>query len=45
MPSTLAEPRVDAVLSQLFAQADRDDEVASSLPEDRALPTAQPGCA
>jgi predicted O-methyltransferase YrrM len=29
---------VDAVLSQLFARADRDDEVASSLPEDRALP-------
>lgn len=39
MPSTLAEPRVDAVLSRLFAQAARDDEVASSLPEDRAVPT------
>jgi predicted O-methyltransferase YrrM len=39
MPSTLAEPRVDAVLSRLFAQAARDDEVASSLPEDRALTT------
>jgi predicted O-methyltransferase YrrM len=36
MPSSLAEPRVDAVLSRLFAAADRDDEVASSLPEDRA---------
>ena len=33
----LAEPRVDAVLSRLFAQAARDDEVTSSLPEDRAL--------
>jgi predicted O-methyltransferase YrrM len=39
MPSTLAEPRVDAVLSLLFAQADRDDEVA--LPEDRATRTAR----
>jgi len=39
MPSTLAEPRVDAVLSRLFAQADRDSEVAASLPEDRALPS------
>jgi predicted O-methyltransferase YrrM len=39
MPSTLTEPRVDAVLSRLFAQADRADEVASSLPEDRALPS------
>jgi predicted O-methyltransferase YrrM len=29
---------VDAVLSRLFAAADRDDEVASSLPQDRALP-------
>lgn len=38
MPNTLAEPRVDAVLSRLFAEAARDDEVASSLPEDRALP-------
>ncbi len=38
MPSTLADPRVDAVLSRLFAQAARDDEVASSLPEDRTLP-------
>jgi predicted O-methyltransferase YrrM len=41
MPSTLAEPRVDAVLSRLFAQADRDDEVASSLPEDRATRTSR----
>jgi predicted O-methyltransferase YrrM len=32
MPSTLAEPRVDTVLSRLFAQADRDYEVASPLP-------------
>jgi predicted O-methyltransferase YrrM len=32
---------VDAVLSRLFAQADRDDEVASSLPEDRATRTAR----
>jgi predicted O-methyltransferase YrrM len=38
MPSTLAEPRVDAVLSRLYAQAARDEEVASSVPEDRALP-------
>jgi predicted O-methyltransferase YrrM len=45
MPSALAEPRVDAVLSRLFAAAARDDQVASSLPEDRALParTAQLG--
>jgi predicted O-methyltransferase YrrM len=41
MPSTLAEPRVDTVLRRLFAQADRDDEVASSLPEDRATRTAR----
>ena len=41
MPSTLAEPRVDAVLSQLFAQADRDHEVAASLPEDRATREAR----
>jgi predicted O-methyltransferase YrrM len=39
MPGTLTKPRVDAVLSRLFAQADRADEVASSLPEDRALPS------
>jgi predicted O-methyltransferase YrrM len=32
MASTLAEPRVDTVLSRLFAQADRDYEAASSLP-------------
>ncbi len=38
MPSTLAEPRVDAVLSRLFAQAAHDDDVASSLPEGRTLP-------
>ncbi len=38
MPSTLGEPRVDAVLSCLYARAARDNEVASSLPEDRALP-------
>jgi predicted O-methyltransferase YrrM len=41
MPSTLAEPRVDTVLSRLFAQADRDHEVGSSLPEDRATRTAR----
>jgi predicted O-methyltransferase YrrM len=41
MPSTLAEPRVDTVLSRLFAQADRDHEVASSLPQDRATRTAR----
>jgi predicted O-methyltransferase YrrM len=41
MPSTLTQPRVDAVLSRLFAQADRDEEVASSLPEDRATRTAR----
>jgi predicted N-formylglutamate amidohydrolase len=41
MPGTLAEPRVDAVLSRLFAQADRDHEVASSLPEDRATRAAR----
>jgi predicted O-methyltransferase YrrM len=41
MPSTLTEPRVDAVLSRLFAQADRDHEVASSLPQDRATRTAR----
>lgn len=33
MPSTLAEPQVDTLLSRLFAQAARDDEVASSLPD------------
>jgi predicted O-methyltransferase YrrM len=41
MPSTLTEPRVDTVLSRLFAQADRDHEVASSLPKDRATRTAR----
>lgn len=41
MPSTLTEPRVDTVLSRLFAQADRDHEVASSLPQDRATRTAR----
>jgi len=41
MPSTLTEPRVDAVLRRLFAQADRDHEVASSLPQDRATPAAR----
>jgi predicted O-methyltransferase YrrM len=41
MPSTLTEPRVDAVLSQLFAQADRDGEMASSLPQDRATREAR----
>jgi predicted O-methyltransferase YrrM len=30
---------VDVVLSRLFAQAARDDQVRSSLPEDRPLPT------
>jgi predicted O-methyltransferase YrrM len=38
MPSTLSEPRVDAVITRLYAQAARDDHAASSLPEDRALP-------
>jgi predicted O-methyltransferase YrrM len=38
MPSTLSEPRVAAVLSRLYASADRDDEVGASLPEHRALP-------
>jgi predicted O-methyltransferase YrrM len=32
---------VGAVLSRLFAQADRDHEVASSLPEDRATRAAR----
>jgi predicted O-methyltransferase YrrM len=32
---------VDTVLSRLFAQADRDHEVASSLPQDRATRTAR----
>jgi predicted O-methyltransferase YrrM len=41
MSSTLVEPRVDAVLSRLFAQADRDDEVASSLPPGRAKSSDQ----
>jgi len=41
MPSTLAEPWVDAALSRLFAQAARDEEVASSLPEDRATRAAR----
>jgi predicted O-methyltransferase YrrM len=41
MPNTLTQPRVDAVLSRLFAQADRDEEVASSLPQDRATRTAR----
>jgi predicted O-methyltransferase YrrM len=41
MPSTLAEPQVATVLSRLFAQADRDAEVASSLPEDRATRAAR----
>jgi predicted O-methyltransferase YrrM len=41
MPSTLTESRVDALLSRLFAQADRDHDVASSLPEDRATRTAR----
>ncbi len=39
MPSSLIAPRVDAVLGRLFAQADRADELASALPEFRALPT------
>jgi predicted O-methyltransferase YrrM len=34
MANTLAEPKVDAVLSRLFAAADRDHEVRSSLPPD-----------
>jgi len=33
MPSSLADPRVDAVLSRLFAAAGRDEQVASSLPQ------------
>lgn len=41
MPNTLAEPRLDAVLSRLFAQANHDHEVASSLPPDRATRTAR----
>jgi len=41
MPNTLTEPRVVTVLSRLFAQADRDHEVASSLPQDRATRTAR----
>ena len=41
MPGTLTEPRVEAVLSQLFAEADRDHEVASSLPQDRATRAAR----
>jgi predicted O-methyltransferase YrrM len=41
MPGTLAEPRVETVLGRLFAQADRDHEVASSLPEDRATRAAR----
>jgi predicted O-methyltransferase YrrM len=38
MPSSLSEPRVESVLSNLYARAARDDEVASSLPPDSALP-------
>ena len=38
MPSSLSEPRVNAVLSRLFARAARDGDVASVLPVDRALP-------
>jgi predicted O-methyltransferase YrrM len=41
MPSTLTEPRVDSVLSRLYAQAGRDDEVASSLPPGSARPGDQ----
>jgi predicted O-methyltransferase YrrM len=41
MPSTLLEPRVQEVLSRLFAQADRDSEVAESLPEEWATRTAR----
>jgi predicted O-methyltransferase YrrM len=37
----LTDPRVDSVLSRLYAQADLDDEVASSLPPGRALPGNQ----
>jgi predicted O-methyltransferase YrrM len=36
MPSTLTEPRVDAVLRRLFAQAERDGEAAASVPEEWA---------
>jgi len=39
MPSTLAQPPVDAVLSRLFAQAARDGEVESSLPQGGAPPS------
>jgi predicted O-methyltransferase YrrM len=35
MPNALADPKVEAVLSRLFAAAARDDEVRSSLPPDR----------
>jgi predicted O-methyltransferase YrrM len=35
MANTLADPKVDAVLSRLFAAAERDDEVRSSLPPDQ----------
>lgn len=41
MSGTLMKPQVDAVLSRLFAQAGRDDEVASSLPPGRALSSDQ----
>lgn len=40
MPSSLADPRVDAVLSRLFAEADRDEQVASSLPQGWAVQMA-----
>jgi predicted O-methyltransferase YrrM len=39
MANTLAGPPADAVLSRLFAAAARDDEVASALPQGRALPS------
>jgi predicted O-methyltransferase YrrM len=39
MPSTLTDHQVDAVLSRLFAQADHDDQVASSLAPERAVPS------
>ena len=41
MPSTLTQPRVGTVLSRLFAEADRDHEIASLLPPDRATRAAR----
>jgi predicted O-methyltransferase YrrM len=41
MPVTFPQPRVDAVLGRLFAQADHDHETAASLPQDRATRAAR----